>query len=96
MATVDGASALGLGDVLGSIEPGKRADLVVLHADRPHLVPSYDPVSTIVYAAGRADVRHVVIDGQLVVRDGECLTIDVAAAIDAMRTLAGTIANRSV
>ncbi len=95
MATVDGARALGLGATLGSLEVGKRADVVVLHADRPHLVPSYDPVSTVVYAAGRGDVRHVLVDGRLVVTDGECLTIDVDAAIAAMRKLAASIASRS-
>ena len=95
MATIDGARALGLGATLGSLEVGKRADVVVLHADRPHLVPTYDPVSTVVYAAGRGDVRHVLVDGRVVVEDGECLTIDVAGAIAAMRNLARTVAGRS-
>ncbi len=93
MATAAGAHALGLAGRLGTLEVGRRADVVALHADRPHLVPSYDPVSTVVYAAGRADVRHVVVDGRLVVRDGECLTLDVPGAVAAMRELAAAVAS---
>lgn len=79
MATVGGAQAVGLGDALGSIEPGKRADLVAVDLDGPHTQPVYDPVSTLVYAAGRSDVRHVWIDGERVVADGVPTRCDPAA-----------------
>jgi 5-methylthioadenosine/S-adenosylhomocysteine deaminase len=74
-ATLGGARALGLGARVGSIVPGKRADLVALALRGPELVPCYDPVSHLVYAAGREHVTHVWVDGELRVSDGE-LKID--------------------
>jgi 5-methylthioadenosine/S-adenosylhomocysteine deaminase len=70
-ATLAGAQALGLGGITGSIEPGKAADLVALALRGPELAPCYDPVSHLVYAAGREHVSHVWINGELRVRDGE-------------------------
>jgi 5-methylthioadenosine/S-adenosylhomocysteine deaminase len=69
-ATLGGARALGLGARIGSIEPGKRADLAAVALRGPELVPCYDPVSHLVYAAGREQVTHVWVDGKLLVRDG--------------------------
>ena len=92
MATIDGARALGIAEQVGSIEVGKRADLVIVDGNRAHLVPSYDAASTLVYAAGRGDVRDVFVDGRRVVRNGECTTIDVTAAVAAMRALGERIA----
>ncbi|MGH9262256.1 MAG: amidohydrolase family protein, partial [Acidimicrobiales bacterium] len=78
LATLGGARALGLEREIGSIEPGKRADLVVLDLDGPHAQPDQaDLVSRIVYSARAADVRHVLVDGRVVVRDGELKTADV-------------------
>lgn len=76
MATVGGARALGLDAELGSLQVGKLADLVALDLDRPHLQPVYDPVATIVYAAGRGDVTDVWIGGRPVVRDRSALAVD--------------------
>ena len=70
-ATLGGARALGLGARIGSIEPGKRADLVALALRAPELAPCYDPVSHLVYAAGREHVTHVWVDGELRVSDAE-------------------------
>jgi len=70
-ATLGGARALGLGARIGSIEPGKRADLVAVALRGPELAPCYDPVSHLVYAAGREHVTHVWVDGELRVLDGE-------------------------
>jgi 5-methylthioadenosine/S-adenosylhomocysteine deaminase len=67
MATGDGARTLGLERDVGSLEPGKRGDLVVVHRDRPHLLPVVDPYSAIVYSARGTDVRHVVVDGEVLV-----------------------------
>jgi 5-methylthioadenosine/S-adenosylhomocysteine deaminase len=75
MATIDGARALGLGGEIGSIEVGKRADLTVVDLERLHLTPRPDAVSTLVYAAEAADVRTVLIDGRLVLREGELQTL---------------------
>jgi 5-methylthioadenosine/S-adenosylhomocysteine deaminase len=52
---------------IGSIEPGKRADLIVIDRDRPHLLPGPDPYSTIVYAARATDVRTTIVDGEVLV-----------------------------
>jgi len=60
-----------LGERIGSIEAGKRADLVAVALRAPELAPCYDPVSHLVYAAGREHVSHVWVDGELRVRDGE-------------------------
>jgi 5-methylthioadenosine/S-adenosylhomocysteine deaminase len=91
MATIAGAGAIGLAEDIGSLEPGKRADIVVLRADRPHLVPVYHPASTVVYAATGADVRHVFIDGQMVVRDGVLQTADVGEILNDVRVFAEKI-----
>ncbi|MCI0486895.1 MAG: 5'-deoxyadenosine deaminase [Blastocatellia bacterium] len=76
MATIEGARVLGLGDEIGSIEAGKRADLVLVNLDRLHTTPRFDTVSTLVYAACASDVEMVIIDGQVVMRDGRLTTLD--------------------
>ena len=63
-ATLGGARALGLAERIGSIEPGKRADLVAVDLGAPELAPCFDPVSHLVYAAGREHVSHVWVDGE--------------------------------
>ena len=70
MATIDGARAMGLGDEIGSIEPGKRADLVAFDFRRPHLVPCVNPVGNLVHVAQGRDVEHVWVDGVQVVEGG--------------------------
>jgi 5-methylthioadenosine/S-adenosylhomocysteine deaminase len=73
-ATLGGAQALGLEARIGSIEPGKRADLVAVALRGPELTPCYDPVSHLVYAAGREHVTHVWVDGAPRVSDGRLET----------------------
>src|SRR5262249_32775145 len=70
LATRGGAAALGLADRLGTLEPGRRADLMVVDPRAPHAVPEGDPASTLVYAARASDVRDVVVDGRVLVRGG--------------------------
>ena len=77
MATLGGARALGLGDRIGSVEVGKRADLLVVDA-RPHL-PNGDVYTTLVYSCRGSDVRTVLVDGKIVVDDGRLLTLDAEA-----------------
>jgi len=75
LATVGGARALGLDAEIGSIEVGKKADLAVLDLSGPHAQPgSADLVSRIVYSARASDVRHVIVDGKVVVKDGALRT----------------------
>jgi 5-methylthioadenosine/S-adenosylhomocysteine deaminase len=79
MATREGARALGLDREIGSIEPGKRADFIIVDRDRPHLAPGLDPYSTLVYAAHGSDVRTTVVDGEVLVRDFELTRLDARA-----------------
>jgi 5-methylthioadenosine/S-adenosylhomocysteine deaminase len=88
MATRGGAQAMGMGDRLGSLEPGKRADVVILDLDRPHLVPMYDPYSLLVYAARPSDVRTVLIEGRFIVKDREILTVDESEIMSRVRQMA--------
>jgi 5-methylthioadenosine/S-adenosylhomocysteine deaminase len=92
MATIDGARALGLGERIGSLEPGKQADLIVIDTHRPHLVPMYHPASQLVYAARGSDVAAVVIDGRLVMENGRILTFDVEQAMEEVTRIAEAIA----
>jgi 5-methylthioadenosine/S-adenosylhomocysteine deaminase len=92
MATLGGARALGMEDRLGSLEAGKRADLIVVDLSAPRLHPLYDPVSHLVYAAKGSDVRHVVIEGKVVLRDRKVTTLDEAAVLaDAERLRAQVV-----
>lgn len=75
MATLGGARALGMEDQIGSLELGKRADLIVVGLAEPRLHPMFDPISHLVYAAKGADVRHVVVEGRVVVQGGEIQTL---------------------
>jgi 5-methylthioadenosine/S-adenosylhomocysteine deaminase len=75
MATVDGARALGLAQEIGTLEQGKRADLIVVALERLHQTPRPDIVSTLVYAAQATDVRTVLIDGRVVMRERELSTV---------------------
>lgn len=76
MATIDGARAMGLDGEIGSLEIGKRADVVVIKLDSLHSIPRMDVASALVYSAQPADVTTVVIDGRVVMRDRQLLTID--------------------
>lgn len=81
MATLGGARALGLGDRIGSIEPGKAADLAAFDLRGPDTQPVHDPISQIVYAATRAHVREVWVAGRRVVRGGELTAVDADEAV---------------
>ncbi|WP_020139281.1 amidohydrolase [Streptomyces sp. 351MFTsu5.1] len=87
MATIEGARALGLAEHLGSLEAGKRADLIVLDLDAPHLRPLHDPWSTLAYAAHSADVRDTVVDGRVLMRDRELRTLDERTVIADLEVL---------
>ena len=75
-ATLEGARALGIDDLVGSVEVGKRADLTLLDLARPHLTPVHDVPSLLVFAAGRGDVCDVLVDGAIVVRDRRSTRVD--------------------
>jgi cytosine/adenosine deaminase-related metal-dependent hydrolase len=93
MATLGGAAAMGLEDRIGSLEIGKRADIIAIDVSPLHVLPTASPWSAIAYAVKACDVRHVAVDGALVVRDRALLTLDVvevrSRARDAARRLFG-------
>ena len=95
MATREGARALGLENEIGSIEPGKRADLIVVERDRAHMAPDRDPWSTLVYAACGRDVRLTMVDGEVLVDRFALTKLDSAAICAEARTAAADLLSRS-
>jgi len=95
LATLDGARLLGRERDLGSVEPGKLADLVLVRRGRPHAVPEFDPVGTLVYATQARDVTHVLVGGELLVRDGELVTLDAERAAAHAGVEAARVARRA-
>jgi 5-methylthioadenosine/S-adenosylhomocysteine deaminase len=96
MATIDGARSLGLGSEVGSLETGKRADVIVVDLDQPHLSPQQDDVvSALAYSAIASDVRTTIIDGQIVMRNGELLTMNEAFVIDEANREADALRKRA-
>ena len=92
-ATIGGARVLGLEKRIGSLEKGKRADLIIIDLNRPHLVPLYDVYSLLVYAANGADVETVIIDGRPVMENRKLLTLDEESIMREARKLALKILN---
>ncbi|HLN98609.1 MAG TPA: 5'-deoxyadenosine deaminase [Pyrinomonadaceae bacterium] len=85
IATIEGAKALGLEKEIGSLETGKRGDVILVRLDGLHATPVNDPISALVYSAQPADVQSVIIDGRLVMRDGRLLTLDEQSVIEQAR-----------
>jgi len=92
MATLNGARALGIDAETGSLELGKSADMVALDLRDPDTQPVYNPLSQIVYAAGRDQVRQVWVAGRHLIRDGESTTLDAAAILGEAREWRARIA----
>lgn len=88
MATINGAKAYGLDKILGSLEPGKLADVVIINFDKSHLTPLYDVYAHMVYSVNKADVETVIINGNILLEDGELTTIDEKAVIADVRAIA--------
>jgi 5-methylthioadenosine/S-adenosylhomocysteine deaminase len=91
MATIEGAKAIGLDTHTGSLEVGKQADLIIIDTQTAHLMPIYHPQSHIVYAAKSSDVRDVVVDGRVRVRNRNVLSLDVEEIMDKVREIAADI-----
>jgi len=94
MATMGGAIALGQADLIGSLEVGKKADVICVDTRGPHVAPVSNPYSALVYACRSADVRHVVVDGRVVVRDKTLLTLDVDTVLTSARGQAQAVFDR--
>lgn len=81
MATLSGAKALGMAEHIGSLEVGKKADVIVVDIHKPHLTPMYNPYSHLVYAAKGSDVSHSLINGKLVMEHRKLLSLDLQEVI---------------
>jgi len=92
-ATIGGARAIGLDHRIGSLEPGKLADLIIVDFSRPHLTPVYNPVSHLVYAARGSDVSDVFVDGEHLVRRHRMVKLDAGGIMQRVCSIAGTIAD---
>jgi cytosine/adenosine deaminase-related metal-dependent hydrolase len=79
MATIEGAKTLRMDDLIGSLEVGKAADLVMLDGRRPHLFPVQDLLTEVLRFATRAEVQHVMVDGELLIENGRHRSIDMDA-----------------
>lgn len=88
MGTCDGAKALCLDALVGTLAAGKKADICIVDMDKPHLTPLYDEYSHLVYAVGGADVETVLINGRLVMKNRRLLTIDEGEAMRRVRAIA--------
>jgi 5-methylthioadenosine/S-adenosylhomocysteine deaminase len=95
MATRAGARTLALEDEIGSLEAGKKADVIIVDRDRPHLAPGPDPYSTLVYAARGSDVRATIVDGELLVDEFAPVRVDRAEVAVAARAAARDLASRA-
>ncbi|MCG3133677.1 MAG: 5-methylthioadenosine/S-adenosylhomocysteine deaminase [Planctomycetes bacterium] len=92
LATRGGAELLSMGDRIGTLEAGKRADLCVVDTSSPHMTPLFDPYAHLAYGTRGSDVVHTVVDGRVVYRDRRHATIDAAAVAARVRALAPRIA----
>jgi len=95
MATLGGARALGLEDEIGSLEPGKKADLILIDLNKPHLVPIYDLPTAIVHGANASDVDTVIIDGQVIMANRQVKTLDEATITSTAQTAGMELAQRA-
>ncbi len=91
MATTWGAATLGLEKEIGTLEKGKKADVIVVDLDSPHLCPIYDPVSTMVYSASGADVKDVIVNGRLLMKDRKFTTLDPIEVMENVRKISREI-----
>lgn len=91
IATVGGAKALGLSDEIGTLAVGKKADIILIDLNKPHLTPCGDHVSMLVYSAAGSDVSHVICDGKIIMADYEIKTLDETEIMSKCRALASKL-----
>jgi 5-methylthioadenosine/S-adenosylhomocysteine deaminase len=96
MATLQGAKALGIEKIVGSLEPGKKADVIVIDTRKPHLTPMYNPISHVVYAARGSDVSTSIINGRIMMENGKLLSLDLEKAMADVNQIADEIRDISV
>jgi 5-methylthioadenosine/S-adenosylhomocysteine deaminase len=91
MATAWGADLLGMAGEIGTVEAGKKADIIVIDLEKPHLAPLYNPLSNLVYSASGADVRDVIINGKILMRNRSFQDLDVEEAMAKVREISERI-----
>jgi 5-methylthioadenosine/S-adenosylhomocysteine deaminase len=91
MATISGARSIGIGDITGSLEVGKSADIIIINIKKPHLTPIYSPVSHLVYAVNGSDVTDVLIAGKQIVKKRQIITLNVDEIIEQVKKLSNFI-----
>lgn len=91
MATIGSAKALHMEDKLGSLEPGKLADIIVVDTKAPNMVPMYSPYAALVYGANGSNVRHTIVDGKILMEDRQLLTVDEQAIISEAQNFANKV-----
>jgi 5-methylthioadenosine/S-adenosylhomocysteine deaminase len=91
MGTIEAARVLGLDSQIGSLEPGKRADIITVSMTAARQTPLYDPLSHLVYTTRGDDVRATIVNGRVLMRDGKVLTLDERAVLSEARALAGKV-----
>jgi 5-methylthioadenosine/S-adenosylhomocysteine deaminase len=94
-ATRQSAAALGMGDRIGALRAGHRADVILLDLTGPHVQPIHDLASTLVYSSRSADVTTTIVDGRVLMRDRELTTIDVAEVVGRIQPRLATLTDRS-
>ena len=87
MATINGAKALGIHHLTGSLEVGKRADLIVVHADASNMIPVYDEYSALVYASNSKNIRFSMVNGKWIMRNREITNINKTDTMEAMKQI---------
>ncbi|MCJ7685425.1 MAG: amidohydrolase [Desulfobacteraceae bacterium] len=93
MATTGGAAVMGLEKEIGTLEKGKKADIIVVDLNKPHLCPLYDPISALVYSANGADVKDVIVDGRILLKDRQFTTVDSDEVMGKVREISKRIGN---
>lgn len=91
LATRRGAAALGLGDLIGSLEVGKRADIITVSMASARQTPLFDPLSHLVYVTRGTDVRNTVVQGRVLMRDGRTITLDRTAVLAEANAMAARV-----
>ncbi len=91
MATIEGARALGISEITGSLEKGKKADVIIVDTKKPHLTPMYNPYSHLVYAVRGNDVSHSMINGRLLMEDRKLLSLDLYEVMENAREKSGHV-----
>ena len=91
LATIEGAKALGLEQEIGSLEPGKKADLILVNMRKPHMVPIINPVVNLIHSGNGNDVETVIVDGRIIQQNGVIQTVDEANVLDQAQVISDRI-----